>query len=122
MKRNALIACKLVATTACAAFFVVPAAAQSQSKECAKPPKLLSAPKFSEEARQRFGKKKIEATVVFDIGEDGGVLTPKITKAKTKEMAEAVLAAVKNAKYEPRPGCRPLEMEMTFHLQPDDKQ
>ncbi len=117
-----MIACNLVAAAVCAAFLGVPTAAQSQSKECAKPPKLVSPAKFSEEARQRFAKKKIEATVVFDIGEDGSVLTPKVTKAKTKEIAEAVLAAVKNAKYESRPGCKPVEMEITFRLKPDDWQ
>jgi hypothetical protein len=52
------------------------------------PPELLSPIKFSEEARQRLGMKKILATVVFDVGEDGSVLTPKVTKAEMKEIAD----------------------------------
>lgn len=118
MAKNGLNACKLVAAAACAVSLVIPAATQSQSKECAKPAELRSPIKFSEEARQRFGMKRIVATVVFDVGQDGTVLTPKVTKAETKEIADAVLAAVKNSKYKPRPGCAPFRIEITLHLRP----
>ena len=88
-------------------------------KKCTEPVKLTVEPKFTESDIAAWKGKSMTATVSLLVSEDGHVIQATVLKAKPKESAGAVLPAVKQAQFQPRPGCGEWRLEITFNLNPN---
>ena len=93
--------------------------AQTKKKPCAEPVKILVRPKFTESDNATWKGKSVTATVSLLVSEDGHVVRAAMLKAKPKEASAAVLAAAKQAEFQPRRGCGDWQLEITFNLHPD---
>jgi outer membrane biosynthesis protein TonB len=92
------------------------ASAQSQKNNCKRPPKILSQPRFSDEAKTKWKGKTISGKVAIVVSEDGDVVQARIVSASPKESAEALLNAARKAKFQARTGCGELKTEVILNL------
>jgi hypothetical protein len=94
---------------------VVSVAAQTE-KECRKPPKLIYQPKLSAEDVSQIKSSSLTGGVAGIVDENGTVTNAKVLSASPKEGAQILFDAVMTAKFKPRPGCAPLNIDFIFSL------
>jgi TonB family protein len=99
-------------------FFLNPSVAKGQNKHnnCNHQPKILSEPSFSDQDRAKWKGKLLSGKVALVISENGDVADARVLSASPREAAEALLDAVKRAKFAPRLGCGELKTEVIFTL------
>lgn len=91
--------------------------AQEKKKECGKPPKIVSQPRFPKEDQKKAKKLHVEGNVALTIDEDGNVADANVVTVSPKQGADLLLALAKSIKFAPRPGCGSLKSDMHFSPQ-----
>ena len=92
--------------------------AQNKKTNCGHPPKMLSQPRFSDEDKTKWKGKSIAGRVAMIVSEQGDVARAQVLSASPREAAEPLLTAAKQTKFEPRPGCGELKIQIDFNLHP----
>ena len=93
-----------------------PVLSQSKKGECGKPPRIVFHPKMSEEDVASIKSSSLKGKVAVVVSDKGDVTEVKVLAATPKEGAPFLSKAVMLTKFEPRPGCGPLNIEFTFNL------
>jgi len=88
--------------------------AQDKKPVCQAPVKWLVPPKFTEGDIAKWKDRAITGTVSLLVSEGGDVIEGRVQSVKPKEAASAFLSAVKQGKFQPRPGCGDWKTEVTF--------
>lgn len=93
--------------------------AQDKKPACRAAVKWAVPPKFTEGDIAKWKDKPLTGTVTVLVSEAGDVIDGRVQSVKPKEAASAFLEAVKQGKFEPRPGCGNWKLDVTFKLHPD---
>jgi hypothetical protein len=88
--------------------------AQDKSKDCKKPPKIITQLRLSRKDQQRWKKVKLRGRVALEINETGEVSSARVLEANPKDGADALLRLVQSLRFQPRWGCGILKTEMFF--------
>ena len=93
---------------------------RAQSKPaCRAAVKWRIAPKFTESDIAKWKHKELTGTVSLVVSEAGDVIQADIVSVKPNEAAQAFLSAVREGKFQPRPGCGDWKIDLTLKLHPD---
>jgi hypothetical protein len=92
--------------------------AQDKKPACGAPVKWMVPPKFTQGDIAKWKDKDLTGTVSLLVGEGGDIIQARVRSVKPKEAAPSFLSAVKQGKFQPRPGCGDWKIEVTFKLHP----
>jgi hypothetical protein len=89
---------------------------QSEAAICGKSPKLIFQPKLSAEDVARLKSNRLVGRVALVVNENGNATDVRVLSASPKDGGQILFDAVMTAKFAPRPGCKPLNVEFFFEL------